>query len=223
MAVSSILSSSQHFPQAVERVRIPWAEEDSCFKVDGLLSETECTQLIELSESYRGYESALVNAGGGQQVAMPQVRSSGRWMVDSQDAAALLWSRLTLIPEVVPEKTTNRVWRPVGLNSRLRFLRYTPGDYFAPHSDGSYLCNETRQRSLCTLMLYLNKPKSGGETNILSTAGGGKMVHDDAVSVHPTAGSGLIFDHDLYHEGALLKEGIKYAIRTDVMFERVRW
>jgi hypothetical protein len=34
----------------------------------------------------------------------------------------------------------------------------------------------------------------------------------------PKSGSVLVFDHELLHEGALLKEGLKYAIRTDVMY-----
>ena len=40
------------------------------------------------------------------------------------------------------------------------------------------------------------------------------------MSVQPETGSALIFDHAMTHEGALLKEGVKYAVRTDVMFER---
>lgn len=210
---------------------MPWAEDAVCFTVDDLLSEEECARLIELSESY-GYEQALVNIGGGEQTAMPEYRNSSRWMVDSEDAAALLWSRLTLIPEAVQTKmraaalgaTTLTEWRPVGLNPRLRFLRYTPGDYFAPHSDGAHTCMEIRQRSFMTVMLYLNTPASGGETNFPHppAASFAKPIDDGGhVSVQPTTGAALLFDHEMYHEGALLREGVKYAIRTDVMFERV--
>jgi hypothetical protein len=122
-AVSGALSP-QHFPYTgCSRIRVPWAEDAVCFTVDDLLSEEECARLIELSESY-GYEQALVNIGGGEQTAMPEYRNSSRWMVDSEDAAALLWSRLTLIPEAVQTKmraaalgaTTLTEWRPVGLN-----------------------------------------------------------------------------------------------------------
>ena len=72
-------------------------------------------------------------------------------------------------------------------------------------------------------MLYLNTPGSGGETNFLDPRNRdfkGGLDDDDRVSVHPTTGSALVFDHDVFHEGALLEEGVKYAIRTDVMFER---
>ncbi len=40
--------------------------------------------------------------------------------------------------------------------SRLRFLRYDPGEYFKPHMDGSYE-RENGERSLITVHLYLNE------------------------------------------------------------------
>jgi len=184
----------------------------NCFTVESLLNETECEALIALSES-RGYEKALVNIGAGRQVAMDDVRKSGRWMVDSPEAAAIIWSRLRpLIPSVVPADRDN--WRPVGLNERLRFLRYVPGDYFAPHGDGQFV-NSHGHHSLMTVMLYLNTPTAGGATNFLNP-------HDEeqASAVIPRPGLALVFDHPLLHEGAVLRVGFKYAIRTDVMFVR---
>lgn len=38
---------------------------------------------------------------------------------------------------------------------------------------------------------------------------------------NPSTGEALLFDHDIRHEGALLEEGVKYAIRTDVMYRRL--
>jgi len=66
-----------------------------------------------------------------------------------------------------------------------------------------------------TLMLYLNAPRKGGATNFLDHSDEGRMV-----SVKPEAGLALLFEHNLYHEGARLDVGVKYAIRTDVMFRR---
>ena len=65
-------------------------------------------------------------------------------------------------------------------------------------------------------MLYLNTPDKGGETNFLNP-----RDEEDAVRVRPRAGLALVFDHNLLHEGGRLVEGIKYAVRTDVMFERI--
>ena len=209
-----------YFPAASSRVRVPWTREHA-FTIDNLLSDDECQRLIALSEHYP-YEQSMVNLGG-EQVLDTQYRNSARWMVDSKEAVALLWSRLALCPEIFatkelfePPMQQPTEWRAVGLNPRLRFLRYSPGDYFAPHQDGSFTCEKTQQKSFMTVMLYLNTPESGGETNFLRS----QSDQMERVSVQPETGSALIFDHAMTHEGALLKEGVKYAVRTDVMFER---
>lgn len=36
--------------------------------------------------------------------------------------------------------------------------------------------------------------------------------------VRAQAGDVLIFDHRLLHEGAAVTSGVKYAVRTDVMY-----
>ena len=66
-------------------------------------------------------------------------------------------------------------------------------------------------------MLYLNTPDKGGETNFMSS-------RDQSVvsAVAPRTGLALAFDHDITHEGALLEAGVKYCIRTDIMFRRAR-
>jgi len=38
------------------------------------------------------------------------------------------------------------------------------------------------------------------------------------VRFQPTGGSVLIFDHYIYHAGERVRSGVKYAIRTDVMY-----
>lgn len=188
--------------------------------VDRLLSVEEATQLIELT-TRRGYEAALVNVGFGRQRKMDDVRRSGRCILDSPTFARELWRRLApLLPAYHDGDGDGRgVWVPVGLNERFRFLRYEPGDYFRPHQDGSYPRPlghpDFGDRSLVTLMIYLDTPARGGETNFLND-------HDGrATSVVPCAGLGLFFDHVLVHEGAAVREGIKHAVRTDVMYRRV--
>ena len=82
---------------------------------------------------------------------------------------------------------------------------------------------------MLTFMLYLNGPKTdelvdgevhfeGGSTNFLDLETG-KLVSE----IVPEPGLALVFlqeDPDLYHEGAMLKDGIKYILRSDVMYER---
>jgi len=217
-AVGSILThGSSPGRLAARRVELPWAPDATCFTIEHVLSDDECEQLIALSER-RGYELALVNVGNGVQVAMSDVRRSSRWMVDSESAADSLWRRIERhVPDVVAKsrrgKGATAGWYASGLNERLRFLKYSPGDYFAPHQDGTF--EAKGQASQMTVMLYLNSAGKGGETKFLNDWDGSKTVN-----VVPRRGLCLVFDHRLLHEGALLLEGVKYAVRTDVMFER---
>lgn len=38
----------------------------------------------------------------------------------------------------------------------------------------------------------------------------------------PKTGSVLIFDHDLLHEGSKVTSGIKYSVRSDIMYTPMR-
>jgi hypothetical protein len=64
-----------------------------------------------------------------------------------------------------------------------------------------------------TIMIYLNEGFTGGCTQFLDPKN--ELNSNDVV---PKTGQALLFDHLIYHAGAPLTEGVKYAIRTDVMF-----
>ena len=109
---------------------------------------------------------------------------------------------------------------PVGLNERLRFLRYGAGDYFRPHSDGCYVrrdeAGEDRrgERSYVTCQIYLNEGFTGGATTFFST------LSDEKYDVIPETGSVLLFEHSLLHQGSQLLEGVIYVIRSDIMYTK---
>ena len=71
------------------------------------------------------------------------------------------------------------------------------------------------KRSFLTLMIYLDAPEKGGETNFLSPDDPSRVT-----AVAPATGVALAFEHQLLHEGALVRQGCKHAIRTDVMYRR---
>jgi prolyl 4-hydroxylase len=106
---------------------------------------------------------------------------------------------------VVPEKLGDK--SVVGLNERLRFYRYSPGQRFAAHTDGYFIRSET-ERSLLTLILYLNEEFTGGETFFLNSE----------TRVAPQTGKVLVFAHQLWHEGLPVQSGTKYILRTDVIY-----
>lgn len=210
----------------VTSVTMPWEHPShaTLHVVDGVLTEAECTTLIALSEE-AGYETALINIGRGQQALMSDVRNNDRAMIDDASLAELIWRRILerCDAEMLRVHDMGGVAGPmklrhfaVGLNERLRFLRYDPGMYFLPHSDGCFLRDSGPrggERSFVTMQLYLNEGFEGGATRFLDP-----MDNSNFYDVVPKTGSVLVFQHPMYHEGALLCEGRKYAIRTDVMF-----
>lgn len=58
-------------------------------------------------------------------------------------------------------------------------------------------------------MIYLNDDFEGGETEF-----------ENLLTVTPEKGTALIFYHPLRHEGKALASGLKYVLRTDVMYRK---
>ncbi len=111
---------------------------------------------------------------------------------------------------------------PVGINPRLRVLRYDSkdGDDFLPHFDATTRIDNSGI-SLLTVLLYLNTGGGvdfdGGETIFWNAAD--LSTQHSAVQVIPEAGTVVVFEHDLYHSGQSLQWGTKYVLRTDLLFQ----
>ncbi|KAK5580657.1 hypothetical protein RB653_000680 [Dictyostelium firmibasis] len=141
------------------------------------------------------------------------------------------------------------IWKPVGLNPKFRMCKYYKGGLFKKHYDGSYVLGSTK-RSLYTFMFYLNQDYSGGATNFLddqslknlssvlhfkdtNTGTGNDLEIDDSSNVDLQSlkvvdvvgplktGNLVVFPQDLFHEGSPVLDGVKYIMRTDVMFEKI--
>jgi len=55
-------------------------------------------------------------------------------------------------------------------------------------------------------MIYLNDNYEGGETTF------------NDLTIRPQQGMALVFLHDLEHEGSVVRQGVKYVLRSDIMF-----
>ena len=73
--------------------------------------------------------------------------------------------------------------------------------------DGAYI-RTAQERSLLTLIVYLNEDFAGGRTAFL----------DFELQATPKTGTALVFQHLLLHEGCMVHSGVKYAMRSDVMY-----
>merc|ERR1719384_1659431 len=142
----------------------------------------------------------------------PQVRDGHRVVVDSPELAA--WLLEALRPHLPSRRGDLHL---VGLNERLRFLCYTPGQVFAEHVDGCYVRPpghpQAGDTSLITVQLYLHDvPRANGGATTFAPGRFGEIAQQ------PEAGSVLLFTQDLPHEGSLVKSGLKYTVRTEVMY-----
>lgn len=192
----------------------------TALKLPQIFSAEECRSLIDATESL-GYGDALVNIGYGRQILETEIRNSSRCMVDSTALACCIFDRIS---QWLPPTWRGR--RLEGLNERMRFLRYYPGQYFRPHMDGTYTRpydggSQSGDRSFLTLLLYLNDDYTGGATTFLvdkvdPNTQGGLKLHE--VPVPPETGMVLVHQHDIMHESPTLEAGVKYVIRTDVMY-----
>jgi predicted 2-oxoglutarate/Fe(II)-dependent dioxygenase YbiX len=175
---------------------------DDIFTIHELLSRRECEELIARSEAI-GYEAAAV---GGENV--PQFRNNARALLEDSSLASHLWQRAA---PFVPRARDGS--EAVGLHERFRFYRYVTAEQFGPHHDGC-VSRGTDEVSKMTFMVYLSDVARGGETVFYAPGG---VVQ---FSIRPVSGKALVFDHLRLHEGAPVLDGIKYVLRTDVMFRQ---
>ncbi|MBU3058157.1 2OG-Fe(II) oxygenase [Pseudomonas indica] len=172
------------------------------FTLADFLSPSECGQYIALSQRM-GYEEAAIQTRSGAEL-IKEVRNNDRVIFDDPALAQHLFERARpLLPDDSPD------WRLSGFNERFRFYRYVPGQFFTWHKDGFYRRNDD-EISQYTFLIYLNDGYQGGETEFKWDI------------VKPEAGMALVFPHLMMHQGRTLDVGVKYVLRTDVMYERHR-
>lgn len=185
--------------------------------VRGALTPEECRGIIDVSEKM-GYQAAQ------DYCHLYRNRLNDRFMSDDVRLAEFLWERVgKFIPKEVlpPFVGAKQAWKldDMPINQRFRFCKYIGGHghHFGAHTDGMYQVDNTHS-SLLTCMVYLNGGDEfeGGLTNFIEYKTC-RLKH----SVKPEPGLCVIFRQanlDCYHEGTEVTKGLKYIMRTDVMF-----
>jgi predicted 2-oxoglutarate/Fe(II)-dependent dioxygenase YbiX len=168
------------------------------YTIPAFLGSEECKAHI-LSSEAAGYQTATINTRKGAAADL-DVRNNSRVLVDDRILADSLWQRLR---SNIPAFLDGR--QAVGLNERFRFYRYASTERFVGHTDGAFE-RSNGEKSLLTFLVYLNEDFTGGET-----------AFSDIV-VRPRTGLALVFRHNLFHEGRPVESGVKYVLRSDVMF-----
>ena len=176
--------------------------------VDGFFDVATCRRFIGLAEA-AGFDEAPITTGRGA-VMNKDVRNNRRAIIDDVALAGELWAPVQ--PHLAAFDDVRAFWggRPaLGVNERLRFYRYGPGERFDWHYDGCYARPDGSARSWITFMVYLDDGCVGGST-IIDVG--------ERIAVEPIRGRALLFLHQLRHTGAEVIAGRKDVVRTGVMF-----
>jgi prolyl 4-hydroxylase len=172
-------------------------------ELKGVLTPDECLALIARIDSLNP-ELATINTASGARVRT-DVRNNERVIFDDQELADKLLAR---VRPKAPKEIYGMVL--VGANERFRCYRYQPSMRFAPHLDGAFYRNDN-EFSCYTFMVYLNAEFEGGNTTFFTVP---------EVAIKPETGKGLLFQHPILHEGSVVTSGVKYVVRTDLMYRK---
>lgn len=174
-----------------------------------VFSKQFCETIIDGALS-QGFEKASVNVYG-EQKQLNNVRNNERLQFDDIDLANTLQQRILAVAQDFPYILQDKALSDFG--SHFRIYQYVPGQYFKPHKDGSNHING--QTSKITVLVYLNDTQ-GGETVLMPQ---GFAAKDAYITITPTQGSVLLFEHPMWHEGKPVSSGEKYVLRTDIFYK----
>jgi hypothetical protein len=198
------------------------------FQLLNVLTPAECERLVAQTESLGFIKDAAVS--------LPRsVRhnDSLTWVIDDE-TNAIIWQRCQALIQDEDEFNTGKP--ALGINSRFRFYRYGRGDYFAPHTDGSWpgsriidgelIDNAYHDRwSQLSFLLFLSADYTGGATRfyVSKTDPARDPDNADIISVRTPLGAALCFPHGMHplhcvHSSQEIAAGTKYIIRSDILF-----
>lgn len=216
--------------------------DSSAFIADNAITREETQYVLDFLDDVDWQPVSITGMQGNYEPGDP----IGSWRASSfqEEYAKVLFDRLLVhLPKVKHcDDATNTdwdghdEWEAIGVNPLLRFIKYTDGGMLIPHYDAPYIASDD-ERTLASVVIYLDNDASmtGGAVQFLKDeqaylpvdkrdlSDQGKMSAEDDVliSLHPLAGSALVFDHRILHESQLVKGiGQKTIIRTDIMYRK---
>ncbi len=174
--------------------------------VNNFFTETECLDVIKEAKEF-GFEPATINSREGK-VLNTDYRNNNKSEFKDSILVDLLNNRLKEFDEVINQFDDKEF---VGVNDFFRVYEYTEDQEFKTHKD-SYFKLDDETKSEITLLIYLNEEVKGGETTII-------MPY---TIIQPETGKLLLFSHNLLHMGNKVLSGVKYVLRTDLMYKSIK-
>ena len=175
--------------------------------INNVFSDEECCNLIIHSEKIGYVQASSYTDKYKKEHYFLEIRKSLRCIVDDINFAKILYKR---IAHIIPINYKDMTFCEI--NPRFRFLKYTSGDHFAKHTDEHYK-NDKNEISLITVLIYINDDYEGGNTKFLIDD-----KNENDISIIPKIGLICLMDQNILHEVPKLISGIKYVIRTELMY-----
>lgn len=184
------------------------------YTLSNLLNSQECQKIIQASQKL-GFQQAGLAIGQDVYRTNEKARNNKRVLFEDKLLAQQLWAR---IAHLVDPKFNNHFAH--GLNWRFRIYEYEVGGIFAPHVDERMTLPGEGLTTFFTFMIYLNDNLEGGETTFFERRkkGSKKLITNRIIT--PKTGMGLAFDHLLFHEGSVVTAGVKYVLRSDLVYRK---
>ncbi|KAF9264773.1 hypothetical protein L218DRAFT_1025290 [Marasmius fiardii PR-910] len=206
---------SPSFPFIVRKVEVSCQVllTDQIILLHNILTVSECQAFVRLIDTLPLELTPPKKRGEAERV-------NYRFSLQSTIFAEKLYS--ILLPHL-PELDTGNgsSHRPASCNSNIRLYKYTPAQFFGAHYDDSVLDPVTGTKSEWTVLLYLTGVEDGvegGETIFYKSE---KKKQNETIAAPLTRGTALLHRHGqqcLFHEGSRVTKGIKYVLRSDLMF-----
>ncbi|KAJ7109255.1 hypothetical protein C8R44DRAFT_802027 [Mycena epipterygia] len=182
--------------------------ENQIIVIDDIFSPAECKSFVKFIDSLPLELTPPKKRGEAE-------RHNHRYSISSVDFAKRLHAVIAPhLPLFLPKAGAAR--EAHSFNSNIRVYKYTPQQHFGPHYDDDCRDQMTGAKSEWTLLLYLTGAEDGVE-------GGETLFYQSKDVIKPplTRGTALLHRHGqecMLHEGSPVMRGVKYVLRSDVMF-----
>jgi len=193
--------------------------ENQIVVIDDVFSPAECKSFVKFIDTLPLELTPPKKRGEAE-------RHNHRFSITSVDFAKRLHAVFgPHLPSFLPSKTGKGTVGPAreahSFNSNIRVYKYTPLQHFGPHYDDDCRDTMTGAKSEWTLLLYLTGYEDGVEGGETLFYRNGKGTSEEVIKAPLTRGTALLHRHGrecMLHEGSPVVRGVKYVLRTDVMF-----
>lgn len=170
-------------------------DEPNVIAVDNLLSQQECSQLVDLASSKVRRSTVLE----GTSSVVHSARTSSHCAVYDNESAVV-----TEVNNRIAEKFN---W-PQADTEAMQIVRYNEHEQYLPHNDYFSASNVGVKQRVATLLIYLQEPEEGGST----------YFPESGMHFYPKVGSAILFTYagiptvsKTLHGGSPVLRGTKYV------------